>query len=82
MWVPPVQRQYVPCINNRLRARFIKGRIGRCLERERGKMNSMNHVSGSLHLEGTVLHTVIMNVLHAEFHQEMLKRRKELRNSS
>jgi len=40
-------------------------------------MNSMNHVSGSLHLEGTVLHTVIMNVLHAEFHQEMLKRRKE-----
>lgn len=39
-------------------------------------MNSMNHVSGSLHLEGTVLHTVIMNVLHAEFHQEMLKRRR------
>lgn len=63
--MPPVQRQHVPCINNRLRARFIKGRIGRCLERERGKMNSMNHVSGSLHLEGTVLHTVIMKALHA-----------------
>lgn len=36
-------------------------------------MNSMNHVSGSLHLVGTALHTVIMNVLHAEFHHEMLK---------
>lgn len=36
-------------------------------------MNSMNHVSGSLHLEGTVLHTATMNVLHAEFYQEMLK---------
>lgn len=74
--MPPVQQQYVPCINNGLRARFIKGSTGRYLERERRKMNSMNHVSGSLHLEGTVLHTVIMNVLHAEFHQEMLKRRR------
>lgn len=33
----------------------------------------MTHLSGSLHLEGTVLHTV--SVLHAEFHQEMLEER-------
>lgn len=38
-------------------------------------MNLTNHVSGSLHLVGTVLHTAIMNVLHAEFHLEMPKRR-------
>lgn len=48
----------------------------------REKTNSMNHLSVSLHLETTVLHTVIMNVLHAEFHQQVQKMRKELRKSS
>lgn len=45
-------------------------------------MNSRNHVSGSLHLEATVLRTIIMNMLHVEFHQQVQKMRKELRKSS